>query len=61
MYINTKAVADGPVGQVLAGPLFFKVKQNSILQKTSNKTKVLGWFLNLFSLLYYDTADRIRI
>ena len=21
-----KAVADGPVGQVLAGPLFFKVK-----------------------------------
>ena len=23
---NSKAVADGPVGQVLAAPLFFKIK-----------------------------------
>ena len=34
-----KAVANGPVGQVLAGPLFLKVKQSSILQKASNKQK----------------------
>ena len=34
-----KAIANGPVGQVLAGPLFLKVKQNSILQKASNKQK----------------------
>ena len=35
----SKAVADSPVGQVLAGPLFLKVKTNSILQKASNKQK----------------------
>ena len=34
-----KAVANDLIGQVLAGPLFLKVKQNSILQKASNKQK----------------------
>ena len=34
MYIHKyKAVADGPVGQVLAGPLFLKVKQNLFYRK----------------------------
>ena len=33
----TLAVTNGSVGQVLAKPLFLKVKQNSILQKVSNK------------------------
>ena len=33
-----KAIANGPVDQVLAGPLFLKVKK-SILQKASNKQK----------------------
>ena len=33
-----RAIADDPVGQVLAGSLFLKVK-NSILQKASNKQK----------------------
>ena len=37
--IDHKAVANGLVGQVLARPLFLKVKQNSILQKPSNKQK----------------------
>ena len=33
-----KAIANGPVCQVLARPLFLKVKHNSILQKASNET-----------------------
>ena len=33
-----KAVPNGPVSQVLAGPLFLKVKQTFILQ-ASNKQK----------------------
>ena len=38
--VAIKAVANGPVGQVLARPLFLKVKkQSSILQKASNKQK----------------------
>ena len=36
--VNHKAVADSPVGRVLAGPLILKVKE-SILQKASNKQK----------------------
>ena len=40
-----KAVADGPVDQVLVGPLFLKVKnKNSILQKAGNKQKCQGNF-----------------
>ena len=39
-----KAVANSPVGQVLAGPLFLKVKQNSIPYKASNKQNVWGDF-----------------
>ena len=31
--VLTKAVADSPVGQVLAGPLFLKIKYNCISQK----------------------------
>ena len=35
-----KAVADGPVGPVLAGPTFAQGKnKNSILHKASNKQK----------------------
>ena len=35
-----KAVGNGPVGQVLAGPLFLKIKNKiSIYQKPSNKQK----------------------
>ena len=34
-----KAIANSLVGQVLARPLFHKVKQSSILQKASNKQK----------------------
>ena len=34
-----KAVADGPVGQVLAGPLFLKVKTKFHFTKASNKQK----------------------
>ena len=34
-----KAIAEGPVGQVLAGPLFLKVKTKGYLQKANNKQK----------------------
>ena len=37
--ILLKAVANGPVSQVLARPLFFKIKISSIFQKASNKQK----------------------
>ena len=38
------AIAKGQIGQVLIRPLFLKVKQNSILQKASNKQKYYGYF-----------------
>ena len=43
-----KAVENGLVGQVLARPLFLKVKTKFCFTKSKD----------LFSLLYYDTADR---
>ena len=39
MLVLIKAVADGPVGQVLAGPLFLKVKTKFHFTKASNKQK----------------------
>ena len=48
--VSDKAVADGTVVQVLAGPLFLKVAKNKI-QKASNKTKVLGQIFGLVQLV----------
>ena len=46
---TSKAIADGPVGQVLT---------QGIKQVINKSTRVI---LDFFSLLYYDTADRKRI
>ena len=48
----SKAVADGPVGQVLAGPLFLIVKQSSILQKQiiNKSTRVIFGLVQLVIL-----------
>ena len=55
-----QAIANGMVGQVLAGPLFLRVKQNSLLQKQviNKSTRVI---LDLLSLLYYNMVDRKSI
>ena len=42
-----KAIADGPVGQVLARPLFFKVKRNSILQKASDYWSCIACYITI--------------
>ena len=50
---TAKAVANGLVGQILAGPLFLKVKTNSILQKASNKsTRVIFGLVHVVILWY---------
>ena len=41
---DSKAAANGPVGQVLAGPLFLKVKTKFHFTKANNKQKYWGDF-----------------
>ena len=55
-----KAVADGPVGPVLAGPTFYS-RQNHYTRQVINKRKVLGLILAMIGLLYYSTANREAI
>ena len=52
-----KAAVNGLVGQVLAGPLFLKVKNKIPFYKKQIINKSGFWIF----LLYYDTVDRKSI
>ena len=54
--VNHKAVADSPVGWVLAGPLILQVKNPFYRKQVINKSTRL-----IFVLQYYNIADRRRI